>query len=638
MERQFRCPSCGAANAVTNPGIVMRICDYCTTAMYWDKESVLRAGLKSVDLPPSQRFKVGATGKIKGESFRVLGRLCYAHENGAWDEWFIEMQDGKIMWLTEDEGELFLESSVALTEPAPPYGELEPGMQVKLGDRVGVIEELGEARCLGGVGEIPFQVEVGETYPYADGSTLDGASSFGLEYDTRTGHVEAYIGRILNLKDGRAAREDREAPAERLGEIIRCTACGKPYEGARVTTTAMVVCAACGTGLQLDEAEAKAVGKNSGKAPVFTLRIGLPITIEGTRYEVMGRLRYEEFEEHVPYTSFEYVLYNPDSGYLWLSEYRGHYTVGRVTHSRVDVPAGAAARTKIRVGPEVFQVYERGQVTLKWVDGALPWIAKVGEKTVYTHMVKPPEYVDQEITGPELEFFRGRYLGQDELAAGLSEKIALPRPSGVDSCQPYETPAWRAGFGKIALAFLALNLVLLFFSLAAEKKTPILQETISAQQYSKEYLTQPFTLAKDGTILRLKGSAPVDNSWLSIGFAVVDAQDRVVTESSGETAYYYGSDSEGTWTEGSRSFKSYFRIPRAGTYRLLIYGQGGSGTTGPAKNEPLQVKLTAGHTLSWYFAVSTIVCGLVALIDPLGKYLFESRRWAAVTGDGDSDD
>jgi len=252
--------------------------------------------------------------------------------------------------------------------------------------------------------------------------------------------------------------------------------------------------------------------------------------------------------------------------------------------------------------------------------------------------VKPPEYVDQEITGPELELFRGRYLGHDELAAGLSEHAALPEPRGIDACQPYETPAWRHGFGKIGLAFLVLNLVLFLFSLAAEKKTPILQETVSAEQYSKEYLTQPFTVAKDGTILRLAGSAPVNNSWLAVSFAVVDAKDRVIAESSGETSYYYGSDSEGVWTEGSRSFKSYFRIPQAGTYRLLIYGQGGSGSTGPAKKEPLQVKLTAGHTLSWYFAASMIVCGLVALIDPIGKYLFEARRWAAVTSDGDGDD
>ncbi len=152
MERQFQCPSCGASNTVTNPGVLMRICDYCKTAIYWDKESALRAGEKSVDLPDSPRFKVGATGKIKGRSFRVLGRIHYAHEKGTWNEWFVEMENGEIMWLTEDERELFLESPMKLTSPVPPHSELTPGMRIKLNGKEGVIEEIGEAKCLGGEG------------------------------------------------------------------------------------------------------------------------------------------------------------------------------------------------------------------------------------------------------------------------------------------------------------------------------------------------------------------------------------------------------------------------------------------------------------------------------------------------------
>ena len=205
-------------------------------------------------------LRVGGTGKLKGRSFRVLGRLSYAHEKGTWDEWFI-VQDGNILWLTEDEGELFLETPLELTSPVPPYSELSPGMQVKLNDKVGMIEELGEARCLGGEGEIPFQVEIGETYPYADGSLADEKSSFGLEYDAGTGNVRAFIGRILDMKDSRVRPEDREAPVNRTAQAIRCPSCGKPYEGPRLESTRTVVCNACGSGLALDEAEMRVLGE-----------------------------------------------------------------------------------------------------------------------------------------------------------------------------------------------------------------------------------------------------------------------------------------------------------------------------------------------------------------------------------------
>ena len=170
------------------------------------------------------------------------------------------------------------------------------------------------------------------------------------------------------------------------------------------------MCNACGSGLALDEAEMRVLGKNVGKEPGFTLKIGMPLKLEGTRYEVMGRLSYSEPEGKIEYVSWEYVLYNPDAGYLWLSEEGGHFTLSRVGHVRVAMPPIPVTKMKVNVGQETFRVYEKGILTLRWVDGAIPWRATVGEKTRYTHLIKPPEYLDQEITGSEVEIFRGRYV------------------------------------------------------------------------------------------------------------------------------------------------------------------------------------------------------------------------------------
>jgi hypothetical protein len=638
MKREFQCPSCGASNTVTNPGVSMRICDYCKTAMYWDKESALRAGEKSVDLPDSPRFKVGATGKIKGRSFRVLGRLHYAHEKGTWNEWFVEMENGEIMWLTEDERELFLESPLKLTGPVPPHSELTPGMRIKLDGKEAVIEEIGEAKCLGGEGQIPFQVEIGKVYPYADGSSPDGSSSFGLEYDPETGDAKAFYGRIIDFKEGKPAEEARETPASRVGEAIRCRSCGKPYEGPRVETTGMVVCAACGAGLQLDEAEIRVVGKNKGKQPNFTLSIGAPVTLENTRYEVMGRLYYVETEEGAQYVSMEYVLYNPESGYLWLSEENGHFTLSRTIHTRVPIPPIPVAKMQVRIGNETFKIYESGDLTLQWVDGALPWVAAVGEKTRYTHLIKPPDYIDQEITGKEVELFRGRYVARDEMQAAVGDKVALPPAKGVYSCQPYVPSAWVAGTWKIGVAFLALNILLLFYSFIADKNTALMQENITAEQYSREYMTNPFTVSRGGTILCLQGQAPVNNSWLAADFALVDAEDRVISEFGGESSFYHGRDSEGAWSEGSSSFSSCFRVDKAGQYRLLAYGQGGSGNSGPSRKEPLKIRLAGDKTISWYFIFPLLLSTVALVMEPFGRMAFEARRWRPVTSDSDDDD
>lgn len=633
MKREFKCPSCGATNAVTNPGVLMKVCDYCKTAIYWDKESALRAGNKSMDLPPSARFRLGAGGKIGGKSFTVLGRLSYRHENGAWDEWFVEMADGSIMWLSEDEGELFLEKPLKLTTPVPTFEELQPGMQVALNDKIGIVEELGQAQCIGGEGQIPFVVEIGETYPYADGASPDGTYSFGLEYDAATGEPSAFIGTILTPKQAKTAPEDRGAQAPEAGQIIRCPSCGKPYEGPKEKDTSMVVCAACGSGLELDEAEAKVVGKNAGKIPGFTFRVGDPITLESVHYEVMGRLYYVEIDEGIEYGSLEYVLYNRESGYLWLTEEKGHFTVSRVAHGRVAVPPIPVPRMSVRVGSEVFRIFESGEVTLRWVDGALPWVAAVGEKTRYTHMIKPPEYLDQEVTGKEAELFRGRYISHEELQAGLPKDKELPRARGVYSCQPYIPGPGVSGIWKIASVFLAVNVILLFYSLIFGTGKTIFQEQVPADKYKKEYMSQPFQVTRNGSILHLVGNAPVDNSWLAMDFALVNANDEVVSETFGESSLYHGRDSEGSWTEGSKYFSSYFTVDKAGSYKLLTHGQGGSGEGGKPRDEPVSVRITEGNAISWYFIFPILFSGLAAAAEPVARAVFEKRRWPSESDD-----
>lgn len=619
----------------------MKVCDYCKTAMYWDEESVLSAGRKSLDLPASSRFRLGMGGKLKKQSFRVLGRLTYAHENGTWNEWFIEMQDGKILWLTEDEGEIFLEGPLKLTASVPGHSELRPGQRISLNETVGVVEEIGEARCLGGEGQIPFRVEIGEIYPYADGATEDGSASFGLEYDKESGEVRAFLGRILDLKTDKVKSQSREEPAAKTGEVIRCPSCGKPYEGRRVETTTMVVCESCGSGLVLDEAKTRAMGKNRGPQPKFTFRIGLPLTFDGIAYEVMGRSVYVQVDEGIEYTTHEYVLYNPDAGYLWLEEDRGHYILSRVIHTRPAMPIVPKPKQWVSVEKEDFQFFESGNATLRWIDGAFPWKAKVGESAGFKRLIKPPECIDEEIARLEVELFRGKYVDKDEMLKAVPAGVALPEPRGVNSCQPFKNP-WVEGLWKIGVAFLVLNVALWFFSLVAEKNRPVLKEQVKAEDYSKEYVSGPFKVERNSEILRLDGHLPLNNSWIALDFGLVDGQDRVLTEFGNDASYYHGQDSEGSWTEGSRGFSSYFKVDRAGTYNLLIHGKGGSGQSGPQLNESLTLSIFSGVTISWYFFIPMVASIFFVSLEWLLRTRFEQKRWADTaagddSGNGDDD-
>ena len=284
----------------------------------------------------------------------------------------------------------------------------------------------------------------------------------------------------------------------------------------------------------------------------------------------------------------------------------------------------------MRVAQDIFRTYEQGSVTLQWVDGALPWTAAVGETTQYTTLVKPPEYIDREVTGRELELFKGRYVSRSEIEAGVSKDVKLPYARGVYSCQPYAPPNWLKGLGKVGLFFIILNIALFVYSLVSDKGNVILTEHIVAKEYAKEVLTTSFKVTEPNAILRLTGRAPLRNSWLALDFALIDAEDRVLGEFWSEASYYEGRDSEGYWSEGSKGFKQYIKVEKPGTYRLLVHGKGGSGYNRPGLNEPIDLKLEAHATVSWYFVFPIVLAAIIAILGVAFRWSFELRRWAPV--------
>jgi hypothetical protein len=198
VARTISCPSCSAPHDIHNPGIIRFACPYCGSVVSWDEERIELAGRQSVLDEGFTRLYTGAAGSLHRSRFVVLGRARYAFERGTWDEWFVEMEDGSIRWLTEDNHELALETEID-DAAAPPFENLRPGARFELRDGTFVVEEVGEAECVGLEGDLPKDVEVGERYPYADGSSPDGRYSVGLEYDADPPTV--FVGRWLKRNE-----------------------------------------------------------------------------------------------------------------------------------------------------------------------------------------------------------------------------------------------------------------------------------------------------------------------------------------------------------------------------------------------------------------------------------------------------
>ncbi|MCP4403033.1 MAG: DUF4178 domain-containing protein [bacterium] len=202
--QEIQCPSCGAGHTILNPGVITVVCDYCGNAVYWDQEKIADAGKQSILPEGFSRLYRGAGGSLFGKRFVVSGRVRYSFGKGFWDEWFLDFENGESGWLSEDNHEFAYEKS--FPEPnAPPISSLSPGAKLTVHKKQFAIEEVGEAECLGVEGDLPLQLQSGEKYAFADGSTPDGNYTLGIEYDSDPPTV--FLGRwvknvSLKLDDG----------------------------------------------------------------------------------------------------------------------------------------------------------------------------------------------------------------------------------------------------------------------------------------------------------------------------------------------------------------------------------------------------------------------------------------------------
>lgn len=633
MSRQIRCPNCGGEHALANPGITMVVCHYCKTVVYWDADAVVKAGTQAMLPEADTRLFMHATGKLRGHPFEVIGHLRYDYGRGNWDEWYVQLDDGRVAWLSEDERELTLELAAQVESAVPPASALRPGHQVTIEKVVYSAREIGTATCVGGEGQLPFTILPGERYPYADLASLDGTRFATLEYESDA--VRAYAGHVLD--HAQLSLDDEPPPSTKgstEGRNIKCPNCAASITLAAGREVKTVVCDYCGAQNELEGAEARVLGVNpQGFDPAFLFEIGEAGSFGGERYEVSGRMLYVDLEG---YPTREYLLWNAAKGYLWLAEENGHYILFRPTQQ---APAAnvfvLSAKQKVSAGPTTFQFYEQGTVRLAYVDGALPWKATVGEPFQYADLIAPPQMLSVEADGPEVEYFYGQYLKAAEVWTAFGKSDKPPPSYGVHPAQPFERGPVAKALMVLGLVFALLNLGLVFWSLGSNGKL-IFERAFAADEYLGEALSAPFEVGS-AKVLALRIQAPLRDSWLALDAALVDAKEQVVEEMSCDISYYSGVEDGESWSEGASDQTAYFKAPAPGQYKLILKASGGSGLSGPCLREPLTVSLYQGPVLTRYFLVAFGLTFIFPFFGFLRRRIFESRRWAPVVGDDDDD-
>ena len=455
--QQVLCPQCGAPVKFTSTASVMAVCGACRSTLLKDAESVKRIGEMADVLEDYSPICLGATGTYDKKRFDVIGRIQLRYDDGFWNEWYIWFDDGTDGWLSDASGQYAVtrQRRAQSKSDFPSFYQIKPGSDFKLDGQLYVASDIRTCRATGAQGELPFVPGDGWEARVADYRSVNAFLT--LDYSDGDTPV-VYVGRAFDLSGMQAASLRSDAQVEETagrfsGQIqaLDCPNCGAPINFVAAMAT-QVVCPSCMAVVDCAEDTARVIEKQHKlKAIKTTLALGALADIDGVPYTLIGLLQCADPDPEEPSDWFEYLLFNPKKGFLWLVESEDGWERVRVCDTW---PTRDNKSTVTWQGKPYRKLYDyTSKVTLAL--GAFNWRVKVGDTTQITDYQSGGNKLTSEEAPNELGWSASspvdpatlaQWFGQPELA---KQKSYAKRGGGSG----YRAWAMRASIAMLFLNF-----------------------------------------------------------------------------------------------------------------------------------------------------------------------------------------
>jgi len=198
MKKEVNCPSCGAPVVFQSATSVLAVCQYCSSTLVrhdLDLENIGKMAQLQADGSPLQ---LRTEGRYRGSSFTIVGRIQLRFERGLWNEWHLLFDDRRSGWLGEAAGLYAVSFPARVAEKIPKFEDLRAGQTVLLDQQPYEVTDVEEAFCVGGEGELPFQIGPGYEAPVAD-LTGPGERFATLDYSEEPPLV--YLGEYVEFEE-----------------------------------------------------------------------------------------------------------------------------------------------------------------------------------------------------------------------------------------------------------------------------------------------------------------------------------------------------------------------------------------------------------------------------------------------------
>lgn len=436
------------------------------------------------------------------------------------------------------------------------------------------------------------------------------------------------------------------APARPRAVSLSCPSCGGAIALHAQGWAVSVACPSCAAVLDATDDNLRVLQQQDAAIAVKPrLPLGTRGTWHGVQWELIGFQVVTISVEGTDYSWREYVAFNPLRGFLYLSEYQGHWNVIEKLRRRprVDAEAGRPVAT---LDGRVYKHFQTATAYTTFALGEFPWELRVGDSVVARDFIAPPYILSAEASEGETTWSLGTYTPPEVIAKAFGQASPMMAPIGVFANQPNPHDATTGLVFRRLGAFLLVLVLMLVANIVMSRG-----DTVFTNQYSfahgtddsSAFVTPAFELTGRPSSVALDVETDLENDWMFLDFTLINETTGVTREFSRQVSYYHGRDSDGNWTEGSRRGSVRLASVPAGRYFLRVAPEGGEPT--PA-NVRYSLRLRRDVPSFGFYALAFLALLLPSLLALAAKGAFEGRRWAesdysgtdSASDDDDGDD
>jgi hypothetical protein len=354
---------------------------------------------------------------------------------------------------------------------------------------------------------------------------------------------------------------------------LNCPQCGAAIQLRTGELAQTVACSSCAAVLDAKDPNLRVLQEFKGKmrsTPLIPL--GTRGTLKGAEYEAIGYQVRGVTVDHVDYFWREYLLWNPYKGFRYLVEYDGHWNDLVVIKKIPDEMTIGGLPAVVYLG-DTFKHFQSGIAKTAFVLGEFPWEVRLGDRAATRDFVAPPHMLSEEKTDDETTWSLGTYVSPKYVWEAFKLPSNPPVPRGVYSDQPDPKSGDSGGLAKLFVIFAAIVIAMLVVRQVTARRELAFHEqyaVASRNSDSTAFVTPVFALRGRTSNVRLTIDTDLANNWTYFNLALINDQTGTAYDFGREVSYYYGSDSDGPWTEGSQLDRA--TIPRvpSGNYYLRV--------------------------------------------------------------------